>query len=329
MVFLLIIFDNEGFRGCDFTNLETVVNVSPIPTSRIISSHPSALILGDPTLAVQTRSKVNKSSGAYAFVSYIYLLWEEGLSIGTKVGFIEIRRMRGGVVVRKSSKDLFSLLPLHGIHIYQYGCKKCFLYGKLDEEVYVSQTTGFLDPKYPKEGLKVVISSLWVTSKSQSMNLGVVMEFDALRRVRFRCPLVKDGGSQDVDVIFIGSLQKSSHLSAVKRIFRYLKGKPKLGLWYPRVSTFDLESYSDSDYTGANLDRKSTTGGCQFLGQGLIFGDAKKETIVATSTTEAEYVAAANCCGQVLWIQNQMLDYGFNFMNTKIYIDNGKSTFEL
>ncbi|GJX88020.1 hypothetical protein Tco_0340034 [Tanacetum coccineum] len=115
---------------------------------------------------------------------------------------------------------------------------------------------------------------------------------------------------------------KSSHLSAVKRIFRYLKGKPKLGLWYPRVSSFDLESYSDSDYAGANLDRKSTTGGCQFLGRRLISWQCKKQTIVATSTTEAEYVAAASCCGQVLWIQNQMLDYGFNFMNTKIYIDN-------
>ncbi|GJZ41683.1 hypothetical protein Tco_0588569, partial [Tanacetum coccineum] len=115
---------------------------------------------------------------------------------------------------------------------------------------------------------------------------------------------------------------KTSHLSAVKRIFRYLKGKPKLGLWYPRDSSFDLESYSDSDYAGANLDRKSTTGGCQFLGRRLITWQCKKQTIVATSTTEAEYVAAASCCGQVLWIQNQMLDYGFNFMNTKIYIDN-------
>ncbi|GKB42352.1 hypothetical protein Tco_0887294 [Tanacetum coccineum] len=103
---------------------------------------------------------------------------------------------------------------------------------------------------------------------------------------------------------------------------KYLKGKPKLGLWYPRVSSFDLEAYSDSDYAGANLDRKSTTGGCQFLGRRLISWQCKKQTIVATSTTKAEYVAAANCCGQVLWIQNQMLDYGFNFMNIKIYIDN-------
>ncbi|GKF44441.1 hypothetical protein Tco_0130993, partial [Tanacetum coccineum] len=72
----------------------------------------------------------------------------------------------------------------------------------------------------------------------------------------------------------------------------------------------------------ASLDRKSTTRGCQFLGKRLISWQCKKHTIVANSTTEAEYVAAANCCGQVLWIQNQMLNYGFNFMNTKIYIDN-------
>ncbi|GKB41558.1 hypothetical protein Tco_0886500 [Tanacetum coccineum] len=115
---------------------------------------------------------------------------------------------------------------------------------------------------------------------------------------------------------------KMSHLHAVKRIFRYLKGHPKLGLQYPRDSPFNLEAFLDSDYAGASLDRKSTTGGCQFLGKRLISWQCKKQTIVANSTTEAEYVAAANCCGQVLWIQNQMLNYGFNFMNTKIFMYN-------
>ncbi|GKF55490.1 putative ribonuclease H-like domain-containing protein, partial [Tanacetum coccineum] len=138
-------------------------------------------------------------------------------------------------------------------------------------------------------------------------------------------PLVKDEEANDVDVhlyrSMIGSLMyltasrpdiifavcarfqvtpKTSHLSAVKRIFRYLKGKPKLGLWYPRVFSFDLEAYSDSDYVRANLDRKSTTGGCQFLGRRLISWQCKKHTIVATSTIEAEYVAAASYCRQVL-----------------------------
>ncbi|GJX71027.1 hypothetical protein Tco_0308198 [Tanacetum coccineum] len=90
---------------------------------------------------------------------------------------------------------------------------------------------------------------------------------------------------------------KDCHLHAVKRIFRYLKGHPKLGLWYPKESPFDLVAYLDSDY-------------------------------VATSTTEAEYVAAASGCGQGLWIQNQLLDYGYNFINTKIYIDNNSAIYE-
>ncbi|GJU07867.1 hypothetical protein Tco_1124297 [Tanacetum coccineum] len=91
---------------------------------------------------------------------------------------------------------------------------------------------------------------------------------------------------------------KVSHLHAVKRIFRYLKGQPKLGLWYPKDSPFDLVAYTDSDYAGASLDRKSTTGGCQFLGYRLISWQCKKQTVVANSTTEAEYVAALSCCGQ-------------------------------
>nr|GEZ06179.1 uncharacterized mitochondrial protein AtMg00810-like [Tanacetum cinerariifolium] len=103
---------------------------------------------------------------------------------------------------------------------------------------------------------------------------------------------------------------KVSRLHAVKRIFRYLKGQPILGLWYSKDSPFDFEAFLDDDYAGASLDRKSTTGGCQFLGKRLISWQCKKQTVVANLTTEAEYVSAANCCGQVLWIENQMLDYG-------------------
>nr|GEU70541.1 ribonuclease H-like domain-containing protein [Tanacetum cinerariifolium] len=90
----------------------------------------------------------------------------------------------------------------------------------------------------------------------------------------------------------------TSHLNAVKKIFKYLKGQPNLGLWYPQDSPFQLEAYSDIDYVGSHGDRKSTTGGCQFLGRRLISWQCKKQTVVATSSTEAEYVAAASCCGQ-------------------------------
>ncbi|GJS30940.1 putative ribonuclease H-like domain-containing protein [Tanacetum coccineum] len=165
-------------------------------------------------------------------------------------------------------------------------------------------------------------------------------------------PLLKDSDGDDVDVhlyrSMIGSLMyltssrpnimfvvcacarfqvtpKVSHSHAVKRIFRYLKGQPKLGLWYPRNSPFDLVAYSNSDYVVANLERESTTGGCQFLGCILISWQCKKQTVVSTTSTEAEYVAAASCCGQVLWIQNQMLDYGYNFMHAMINIENNST----
>ncbi|GKB67577.1 hypothetical protein Tco_0928989 [Tanacetum coccineum] len=93
---------------------------------------------------------------------------------------------------------------------------------------------------------------------------------------------------------------KVSHLHTVKRIFRYLKGQPKLGLWYPKDSPFDLVAYTDSDDAGASLDRMSTIGGCQFFRSRLISWQCKKQTVVVNSTTKAEYVAASSCYGQVI-----------------------------
>nr|GEZ46990.1 hypothetical protein [Tanacetum cinerariifolium] len=73
-----------------------------------------------------------------------------------------------------------------------------------------------------------------------------------------------------------------------------------------------LEAYCDSDYVRANKDRKSTTGGCQFLGKRLIPWQCKKQTIVATSSTEAEYVAAANCCGQIKIASHMLRAFAIN-----------------
>ncbi|GJQ98476.1 ribonuclease H-like domain-containing protein [Tanacetum coccineum] len=184
-----------------------------------------------------------------------------------------------------------------GFIVYHMDVKSAFLYGTIDEEVYVSHSPGFVDPKFPKKVYKVVkaLYGLHQASRAWYATLSTFLLKSEYRRGTIDKTLFIKKDKNDIMLVQV--TPKTSHLNAVKRIFRYLKGKPKLDLWYPRVSSFDLEAYSDSDYAGANLDRKSTTG-------------------------EAEYVAAANYCGQVLWIQNQMLDYGFNFMNTKIYIDN-------
>ncbi|GJX94255.1 putative ribonuclease H-like domain-containing protein [Tanacetum coccineum] len=308
-------YDNEG-AVADFTNLETIVNVSPIPTSRIITSHPSALILGDPTSAVQTRSKVNKSSGAHAFVSYV-------------------QKQR-----RNNHKD-FQHLP--------------FLYGgKNDEEVYVSTTTKVLDLiKYPLESLLSCKSSYGASSSSRSLEcllyLLSLLKNGYRRGTIDKTLFIKEGQYHEIILVMrsmIGSLMylttsrpdimfavcacsrfqdtpKSSHLSAVNRIFRYLKGKPKLGLWYPKESSFDWgESYSDSDLCGAILTG-NPIGVVNFIGGGLISCNAKKAGPLWLSTIEAEYVATASYVGRSfvdsksyvsLWVSN--------FMNTKIYIDN-------
>ncbi|GKG16683.1 hypothetical protein Tco_0361640, partial [Tanacetum coccineum] len=106
-------------------------------------------------------------------------------------------------------------------------------------------------------------------------------------------PLFKDENGKDIDKhmyrSMIGSLM---YLTSSRPNIIYLKGQPKLGLWYPKDSPFDLVAYTDSDYAGASLDRKSTTRGCQFLRCRLISWQCKKQTVVANSTTEVEYVAA-------------------------------------
>ncbi|GJX58453.1 putative ribonuclease H-like domain-containing protein [Tanacetum coccineum] len=362
-------YDEEGVIT-DFNSLPTEIEVSPTPTLRIHNIHPKSQILGDPKSAVQTRSKVQTKSGAHALLSHIqkqqrnnhkdqqhclfacFLSQEEPKKIAEALqddSWVQAmqeelnKRDERGVVVRNKAR-----LVAQGYT--QEEEKKT-----IDEEVYVSQPPGFVDPDHPNKVYKVVKAlyglhqaprawyatlstflekhgykrgtidktlfikrtkriSCWFKCLQVKQNKGgifisqdkyvaeILKKFDlvnvkaAITPMETKVPLTKDEEAIDVDVT-----PKTSHLNAVKRIFKYLKGKPNLGLWYPRESPFDLEAFSDSDYGGSNLDRKSTTGGCQFLGQRLISWQCKKQTIVATSTTEAEYVAAANCCGQVLW----------------------------
>ncbi|GJV38179.1 putative ribonuclease H-like domain-containing protein [Tanacetum coccineum] len=448
-------YDDENMGAvADFNNMDDTINVSPIPTLKIHKNHPKAQILGDLKSAIQTRGKIQKASSAQQALFKLQKVWilidlpSGKKAIGTKLGFKNKRDERSIVVKNKAwliaqgfrqeegidydevfapvtrieaIKLFLAFASYMGFTFYQMDVKSEFLYGTIEEEVYVHQPTGFVDPAHPNKVYKVIkalyglhqaprawyktLSSflmengfrrgtidktLFIKKKKSDIMLvqvyvddiifgstkkSMCTEFEDCMHKRFQMssmgeltfflglqvkqqpdgifisqdkyvadilkkfdfwsirtattpiesnkPLVKDEDGEDVDVhvyrSMIGSLMyltasrpdimfavcvcarfqvtpKASHLNAVKRIF--------------------------SDYGGASLDRKSTTGGCQFLGRRLIYWQCKKQTIVANSTTEAEYVAAAHYCGQVLRIQNQMINYGFNFMNTKIHIDN-------
>ncbi|GJV46584.1 retrovirus-related pol polyprotein from transposon TNT 1-94 [Tanacetum coccineum] len=102
---------------------------------------------------------------------------------------------------------------------------------------------------------------------------------------------------------------KTSHLEAVKRIFRYIKGTTHLGLWYPKGSDIETIVYADSDHAGDYVDRKSTSGVCTFMGCCLTSWFSKKQTALAISTTEEEYVSAEKACQQALWMKQALIDY--------------------
>ncbi|KAH9792467.1 hypothetical protein KPL71_004134 [Citrus sinensis] len=118
------------------------------------------------------------------------------------------------------------------------------------------------------------------------------------------------------------SCPKESHLLAVKRIFRYLSGTIDIGLWYPRGTHIDLTCFSDADFAGYKVDRKSTSGTCYILGHSLVSWFSKKQNSVALSTTEAEYIAAGSCCAQALWMKQTLRDYGINLEQIPIKCDN-------
>ncbi|XP_075080566.1 secreted RxLR effector protein 161-like [Nicotiana tabacum] len=115
---------------------------------------------------------------------------------------------------------------------------------------------------------------------------------------------------------------KESHLKAAKRILRYLKGTQDLVLYYPSCDSFNLIGYANVEYAGYLVDRKNTSGMAHFVGSCLIFWGTRKQNSVALSTTKAEYVAAASCCAQLLWIKQQLEDFGVLTESVPLLFDN-------
>nr|GEU82613.1 hypothetical protein [Tanacetum cinerariifolium] len=337
--------DTNGVKA-DLSNMESIIPASLTPTLIIHKDHLKSHIISPVDTPVQNRHK-SKEMEEHSFIAIIhqkttpnliqFYLFSCFLSQEEPKKIFDAFKDPSWVEAMQEELLQFKIQNVWILVDCPKGMdvKSAFLYGTIDEEVYVMQPPGFQDPEFPDRLCKEFKALMH--NKFQMSAMGELNFFldkyvgDILKKFRYsdvrsantpmgkENPWGKDRPGKDVELhlyrSMIGSLMyltasrpyimhqvtpKECHLHAVKRIFRYLKGHPKLGLWYPKESRFDLVAYSDSDYSGATQDKKSTTGGCQFLGRRLISWQCKKQTIMATSTTKAKYIAAASGCGQVL-----------------------------
>ncbi|GJS16303.1 putative ribonuclease H-like domain-containing protein [Tanacetum coccineum] len=381
-----VVDDEDDAAVADINNLDTTIQVSHIPTTRIHKDHSLDQLQEVWTLVDLPNGKRvigskwvfrNKKDERGIIIRNKAILVAQGYTQEEGIDYDEVFTP----VARIEAIRLFLAYALFkDFMVYQMDVKSAFLYGKIEEEVYVCQPPGFEDPDFLDRVYKVekalyglhqaprawyetlstylldngfqkgkidktlfikrhkgdilLMSSMgeltfFLGLQVQQKKDGIFISQDkyvdeilkkfgftevktASTPIETQKPLLKDEDGEEVDVhmyrSMIGSLMyltssrpdimfavcacaryqvnpKVSHLHAVKRIFRYLKGQPKLGLWYPKDSPFDLVAYTNSDYAGASLDRKSTIGGCQFLGCRLISWQCKKQTVVANSTT--------------------------------------------
>ncbi|GJW57987.1 putative ribonuclease H-like domain-containing protein [Tanacetum coccineum] len=347
-------YDDEF--GADLNNLASTLEVSPVATKQINTIHPQSLIIGDHTSAVQTRSKVNKTTtGESAFISYIHdqqrnnhidfqhclfacflsqveprsvaqaledpswvdamqeemqqfkfqNIWvlvdlpEGKYAIGTK-WILKNKRDVRGIVVRNKAR-----LVAQG-HRQEEGIDYDEVFAPIDEEVYVTQPKGFVDPQHPKKVYKVVkaLYGLHQAPRAWYATLSTFLLRHGYRRGTIDKTLFLKKHKRDiilvqvyVDDIIFGSTKKAwcDEFEAL------MKGEFEMSAMGELTFFLGLQVQQRPDGMFISQDK--------YVQERLISWQCKKQTIVATSSTEAEYVAAANCCGQ---LKTQFLNQRLN-----------------
>eukprot|EP00253_Pinus_taeda_P009748 PITA_09748 len=232
------------------------------------------------------------------------------------------------VGILEAIRMFLALSRFQKFKVFQMDVKSTFLNGDLKEEVYIEQPIGFIlgnDPKLVcrlkkalyglKQAPRAWYCRLDKYLHQQGCGLNENNESIVVHQPTYRSMigslLYLTGTRPDImhAVGIVGRLQanpKEAHLQVVKRIFKYLQGTQNYGLWYPRDADLTLHAYTDADWAGSVDDRKSTNGGAFFMGSKLVSWFNKKQSSIALSTTEMEYVATASCYTQLLWMMETL-----------------------
>nr|GEU36917.1 putative ribonuclease H-like domain-containing protein [Tanacetum cinerariifolium] len=314
---------DKDLSGPNANNLQSTFAVSSIITKRIHTIHPTSQVIGDINSPVQTRSQAladpdwveamqaemqqfrnqkNKRDARGIVCKNMARLVAQGHRQEEGIDYTDIFAL----VARLEAIRLFlAFASFIGFKVYQMDAKSAFLYGKIAEESEFEMSS--MRPLTFFLGLQVDQrpDGIFIHQEKEKNVLDSPISV-YLYRSMIGCLMYLTATRPDIMFAVCAAARhqvtpKTSYLLSVKRIFKYLTAHPKLGIWYPRDSLFDLEAFSNSDYAGAYGDRKSTTGGCQFLGRRLISWQCKKQTIVATSSCEAEYWLLFTSAGRLIF----------------------------
>ncbi|KAL8124726.1 hypothetical protein AgCh_012399 [Apium graveolens] len=208
-----------------------------------------------------------------------------------------------------------------GFKLYQMDVKSAFLNGHLKEEVYLKQPPGFIHEKYPHYVYKLKKS---VYGLRQSPRCWYERLSQFLLKNGFTCGLQINQSAAGIFIHqskYVNDLFKRFVLENISAKATPMSTTVKLTK-DDQGTPVDITKYRDADYAGSQVDRKSTSGACEYLGDCLVAWHSKKQTSVALSTAEGEYIAAGSCCAQILWMQQTLQDFGISYTNIPIYCDN-------
>nr|GEY80811.1 retrovirus-related Pol polyprotein from transposon TNT 1-94 [Tanacetum cinerariifolium] len=297
-------------RHVDSSNMHTFYQHHP-SEHRKTKDHPLEQVIRNPSQSVRTRRQLESDGDMCMFALTVSRTEPKNIKeVMADSAWIEsIQEELHQIIAPVARLEAVRLFIAYAAHkyftVYQMDVKTTFLHGPLKEEV--------VGTPMAMKHLDADLSGTPIDQTKYRNMVGALMYLTASRPdimhatcycARYQAKLTK------------------KNLTAVKRIFRYLKDTIHMGLWYPKDIGFEQTAFLNSDHAGCLDSRKSTSGGIQFLGgDKLVSWSSKKQDCTLMSSPEAEYVSLSACCAQVLWMRTQLTDYGFHFDKIPMYCD--------